>query len=31
MREAIMLELTETESPSHIAIRYLKEELKRIF
>ena len=31
MREAIMLELTENEAPSHIAILYLKEELKRVF
>ncbi len=31
MREAIMLELTETEAPSSIAINYLKEELKRVF
>ncbi len=31
MREAIMLELTEVEAPSSIAISYLKEELKRVF
>ena len=31
LREAIMLELTEVESPSNIAISFLKEELKRIF
>ncbi len=31
MREAILLELTENEAPSHIAIQYLKEELKRVF
>ncbi len=31
MREAIMLELTETEAPSNIAISFLKEELKRVF
>jgi hypothetical protein len=31
MREAIMLELTEVEAPSAIAVSYLKEELKRVF
>ena len=31
LREAIMLELTEVESPSSIAISFLKEELKRVF
>ena len=31
LREAIMLELTEVESPSNIAISFLKEELKRVF
>lgn len=31
LREAIMIELTETEAPSNIAISYLKEELKRVF
>jgi CMP-N-acetylneuraminic acid synthetase len=31
MREAIMLELTEVEAPSSIAISFLKEELKRVF
>uniref|UniRef100_UPI004048C0FC ATP-dependent helicase n=1 Tax=Flavobacterium sp. TaxID=239 RepID=UPI004048C0FC len=31
MRESIMIELTETEAPSNIAISYLKEELKRVF
>ena len=31
LREAIMLELTETEAPSTIAISFLKEELKRVF
>lgn len=31
LREAIMIELTETDTPSNIAIRYLKEELKKIF
>ena len=31
MREAIMLELTEVEAPSSIAISYLKEELKTVF
>ena len=31
LREAVMLELTEVESPSNIAIRFLKEELKRVF
>ena len=31
LREAIMIELTESESPSSIAINYLKEELKRVF
>ncbi len=31
LREAIMIELTEIEAPSSIAISYLKEELKRVF
>ncbi|MFD2890539.1 hypothetical protein ACFS5J_00710 [Flavobacterium chuncheonense] len=31
LREAILIELTETEAPSAIAIHYLKEELKRVF
>lgn len=31
LREAILLELTEVESPSNIAISFLKEELKRVF
>ena len=31
LREAIMLDLTEVESPSNIAISFLKEELKRVF
>lgn len=31
LREAILLELTETESPSKIAINYIKEELKTVF
>ena len=31
LREAIMLELTEVELPSSIAISFLKEELKRVF
>ena len=31
LREAIMLQLTEVESPSNIAISFLKEELKRVF
>lgn len=31
LREAIMFELTETESPSNIAISFLKEELKSVF
>jgi hypothetical protein len=31
LREAILIELTETESPSNIAIDYLKEDLKNIF
>ena len=31
LREAVMIELTETEAPSNIAISYLKEELKRVF
>ena len=31
LREAIMIELTETEAPSTIAISFLKEELKRVF
>ena len=31
LREAIMLELIEVESPSSIAISFLKEELKRVF
>ena len=31
LREAIMLELTEVESHSNIAISFLKEELKRVF
>lgn len=31
MREAIMIELTENEAPSTIAINFLKEELKRVF
>jgi hypothetical protein len=31
MREAIMLELTEVEAPSAIAISFIKEELKRVF
>lgn len=31
LREAILLELTEIEAPSSIAINYLKEELKKIF
>ena len=31
LREAIMIELTETEAPSNIAISFLKEELKRVF
>ena len=31
LREAIMLELTEVEAPSSIAINFLKEELKRVF
>ena len=31
LREAILIELTETESPSNIAISYLKEELKTVF
>jgi len=31
MREAIMIELTETEAPSNIAIHYLKEEFKSFF
>lgn len=31
LREAILIELTETEAPSSIAISYLKEDLKRVF
>jgi hypothetical protein len=31
LREAILIELTEIEAPSSIAISYLKEELKRVF
>ena len=31
LREAIMLELTETEAPSSVAISFIKEELKRVF
>jgi CMP-N-acetylneuraminic acid synthetase len=31
LREAILIELTETEAPSTIAISYLKEELKTVF
>jgi hypothetical protein len=31
LREAILIELTETESPSNIAISYLKQDLKNIF
>uniref|UniRef100_UPI00404A983D DUF7935 family protein n=1 Tax=Flavobacterium sp. TaxID=239 RepID=UPI00404A983D len=31
LREAILIEMTETESPSSIAISYLKEELKTVF
>ena len=31
LREAILIELTETEAPSAIAIHYLKEELKKVF
>ncbi|WP_320815702.1 hypothetical protein [Flavobacterium sp.] len=31
LREAILIEMTETESPSVIAISYLKEDLKTIF
>ena len=30
LREAVMIELTETEAPSNIAISYLKEELVRL-
>lgn len=31
LREAILIELTENEAPSNIAISYLKEELKTVF
>lgn len=31
LREAVLLELTEVEAPSSIAISYMKEDLKRIF
>ena len=31
LREAILIEMTETESPSIIAISYFKEDLKTIF
>ena len=31
LREAILIEMTETEAPSTIAISYLKEDLKTIF
>lgn len=31
LREAVLIQLTETESPSNIAINYLKEDLKTVF